>query len=122
VHGLVTVSATRANATPENGANDVPRDVVLGWKSGESVTSEDVYFGTSLDDVAAASRADPMGVLVSQGQSGDTYESVDLLDFSQTYWAAGPVRPPAAPASFTSTTSVLEGQWLPNDLTRLPTD
>ena len=75
-----------ASPTPEDGATDVPRDVVLGWMPGEGVATHDVYFGTSLDDVTAASRANSMGVLVSQGQAGDTYDAADLLDFSQTYY------------------------------------
>ncbi|HRS12180.1 MAG TPA: discoidin domain-containing protein [Sedimentisphaerales bacterium] len=75
-----------ASPTPDDGATDVPRDVVLGWKPGEGVATHDVYFGTSADDVAAASRANPMGVLVSQGQAGDTYDAADLLEFSQTYY------------------------------------
>ncbi|MDI6447418.1 hypothetical protein [Anaerobaca lacustris] len=75
-----------ASPTPEDGKTDVPRDVVLGWTPGEAVATQDVYFGASLDEVEAASRANPMGVLVSQGQSGATYAPDGLLDFSQTYY------------------------------------
>ncbi len=72
--------------TPEDGATDVPRDVVLGWTPGENIVTQDVYLGTSLDDVTAATRANPMGVLVSQGQAGASYDMADLLDFSQAYY------------------------------------
>ncbi len=75
-----------SNPNPEDGATDVPRDVALGWKAGENVATQDVYFGTSLDDVTAATRANPMGLLVSQGQAGASYDPADLLDFSQTYY------------------------------------
>jgi hypothetical protein len=75
-----------ASPTPEDGANDVARDVVLAWKPGEAVVTQDVYFGTSLDEVEAASRANPMGVLASRGQSNATYAQDGLLDFRQTYY------------------------------------
>ena len=75
-----------SSPNPEDGAMDVPRDVVLGWKAGENVATQDVYFGTSLDDVTAASPANPMGLLVSQGQAGAGYVLADLLDFNQTYY------------------------------------
>jgi hypothetical protein len=70
---------------PENNATDVPRDVVLGWTAAETAAAHDVYFGTVLEDVAAATRANPMGVLVSQGQSGISFDPAGLLDYEQTY-------------------------------------
>ncbi len=48
--------------------------------------THDVYFGTVLDDVNTASRANPMGVLVSQGQTDTTYTPRRRLDFGQTYY------------------------------------
>jgi len=45
-----------------------------------------VYFGTVLADVENASRADPLGVLVRQGQDANTYDPAGLLDFGQTYY------------------------------------
>jgi F5/8 type C domain-containing protein len=39
-----------------------------------------------LDDVNNASRADAMGVLVSQGQTDAAYASADVLEFGQTYY------------------------------------
>ncbi len=71
---------------PADEAIDVPRDVVLGWAAGEYAAAHDVYFGTSRDDVNAASRANAMGVLVSQGQSGTTFDPVGVLDFETTYY------------------------------------
>jgi hypothetical protein len=71
---------------PADEAVDVPRDVALGWTPGPSAVARDVYFGTVFDDVNSASRANPMDVLVSEGQSGETYESEGLLDFSTTYY------------------------------------
>ncbi len=71
---------------PADEAVDVPRDVALGWTPGPSAVARDVYFGTVFDDVNSASRANPMDVLVSEGQSAETYESEGLLDFSTTYY------------------------------------
>ena len=71
---------------PANAAPDVPRDTELSWKAGEGMTVHDVYFGTVFDDVSNASRTNPLGLLVSQGQTETTYDP-GRLDFSQTcYW------------------------------------
>jgi len=81
---------------PESEQVDVPRDVVLSWTAGEFAATHDVYFGTSLDDVNLASRANGLGVLVSQGQAGTTYDPEGLLAYDQTYyWRADEVN--AAP-------------------------
>ncbi len=74
------------NPSPANGATDVPRNVVLAWDPGTSAQTHNVYFGTVFDDVNDASPGDPRGVLVSQNQSGLTYNPEGLLEFSQTYY------------------------------------
>jgi hypothetical protein len=74
------------NPVPADGQDDVVRDVVLSWKAGSFAASHDVYFGADRAAVAAASRANPMGVLVSQGQSAVAYEAAGLLEFGQTYY------------------------------------
>ena len=70
---------------PADEAMDIPRDIVLGWTPGQFAASHDVYFGTSFDDVNAASRSNPMDVLLSQGQSNARFEP-GVLDFEQTYY------------------------------------
>jgi hypothetical protein len=72
--------------SPENGAVDVPRDTAMSWTAGKFAVSHDVYLGTSMEDVNAAGRADPKGVLVSQGQSDTTYVPPAVLEFGQTYY------------------------------------
>ncbi len=72
--------------SPADEATDVVRDIVLGWLAGPSATSHDVYFGTDFDAVAGASRANPMDVLVSQGQAAATFDPAGLLDFETTYY------------------------------------
>ena len=80
---------------PPDGATDVPRDVVLGWRPGQYAKTHDVYFGTVFDDVNNASRTNPMGVLASQGQDATTYDPAGLLAFGQTYyWRVDEVNAP----------------------------
>ncbi len=71
---------------PDDEAEDVVRDVILGWEPGEFAATHDVYFGTSFDDVNAASRTSPMDVLVGQGQAGTMFDPEGLLEFEQTYY------------------------------------
>ena len=53
-----------------------------------------MYFGTAFEDVGAADRANPMGVLVSQGQDANTYDP-SPLDFGRTYyWRVDEVNAP----------------------------
>lgn len=71
---------------PADGAVDVPRDVTLSWNAGPYATVHDVYFGTVFDDVNVATRGNPLGVLVSQGQTATTYAPAGLLELDQTYY------------------------------------
>jgi len=74
-----------SNPSPDDEATDVLRDLTLGWMAGEHAATHDVYLGTSAEDVNAASRADGLGVLVSQGQTGTTFDP-GRLEFGQTYY------------------------------------
>ncbi|NLT77176.1 MAG: hypothetical protein GXX98_11700 [Planctomycetes bacterium] len=79
--GLVSAAAP----VPQNGAGDVPRDRALSWTPGALAQAHDVYLGTRFADVNDASRANPMGVLVSQGQTAATYDP-GQLELGQTYY------------------------------------
>ncbi|MEN6578662.1 MAG: sugar-binding protein [Phycisphaerales bacterium] len=84
---LVKGSSEKASGpNPANGATDVPREVVLGWVTGEFAAAHDVYFGTVRDDVGNADRANPLGVLVSQGQTPAQFDPEGLLEYGQTYY------------------------------------
>jgi len=81
--------------SPEDKATDVRRDVVMTWTPGPYAQTHDVYFGTVLDDVNTADRANPKGLLVSQGQDAATYDPDGLLAFSRTYyWRVDEVNAP----------------------------
>jgi len=81
---LVTGAAT--SPVPDDGQTDVPQDVVLTWAAGETAATHDVYFSDTFDDVNNASRANPKGVLISQGQTGLTCDPDGLLEFGKTYY------------------------------------
>jgi len=85
VNGM-TPPESASSPQPENEAIDVPRDVVLQWTAGDFAAAHDVYFGTGLDDVTNADRANPLGVLVSQGQAQTSYDPEGVLEFGQTYY------------------------------------
>lgn len=72
--------------SPTSGATDVARDSMFRWTAGDSAATHDVYLGKAFADVDGASRAKPMGVLVSQGQTGTAYSPPAVLDFGQTYY------------------------------------
>jgi hypothetical protein len=87
--------------TPSPGAIDVSCDIVLSWASPSSTAACDVYLGTSLEAVNTASRANPQGVLVSQGQTGTTYHPPQILELSRTYyWRVDFVSADAAPVIY----------------------
>ncbi len=85
MNGLMDMSLAQ-DASPAAGATDVSRDVVLSWTAGEFAATHDVYVGTNYDDVANATRSNPLGVLVSQGQTAATYAPAEVLEFGQTYY------------------------------------
>jgi hypothetical protein len=70
---------------PAADAVDVLRNVVLSWSAGQFAATHDVYLGTSFADVNDATRGNPMGALVEQGQE-DTTLNVGRLEFGQTYY------------------------------------
>ncbi|MFB0525332.1 MAG: alkaline phosphatase [Phycisphaerae bacterium] len=83
--GVVT-SSLASIPNPSNGAEDVPRDVVLIWKPTEFANTHDVYFGTNFSGVNDASRTNPLGVLVSQNQVHNNYNPAGVLQWEQTYY------------------------------------
>ena len=87
VPGIMAGSAQElaADPSPADEQIDVWRDSVLEWGSGKYANTHNVYFGTVFDDVNNASTANGLGVLVSEGQSENTFDA-GILDFDQTYY------------------------------------
>ncbi|MBP7053239.1 MAG: PD40 domain-containing protein [Phycisphaerae bacterium] len=71
---------------PPPHAGEVSRDTVLSWTSPTFAANHDVYFGTSMEDISNASRDNPLGVLVGQGQTTTQYDPSGLLEFGRTYY------------------------------------
>ncbi|HUV63610.1 MAG TPA: discoidin domain-containing protein, partial [Sedimentisphaerales bacterium] len=104
IDNVVVTALARNIATspqPTDGVIDVLRETALNWSPGEFATTHDVYFGTIFDDVSNASRTDPRGALVSQGQPAATYDPPGRLDLDQTYyWRIDEVNAPPTSTIF----------------------
>ncbi len=70
--------------TPFDGCPFAAVDSELGWTIADNAVYNDVYFGTDQAAVASATRANPQGVLLSQGQSGTSY--IPTLTYGTTYY------------------------------------
>ncbi|MEN6332867.1 MAG: PA14 domain-containing protein, partial [Phycisphaerales bacterium] len=89
------------NPAPEDGTMDIPLDGAVGWVAGKFAATHDVYLGTAFDDVNSASRADPKGVLVSQGQADASFNLKGVVDFGTTYyWRIDEVNAPPSETIF----------------------
>jgi hypothetical protein len=84
---MIRVYRERASVpSPEDEATDIPRDVVLGWMAGRYAATHDVYLGTAVEDVNNADRANPIGVLLSQGQADAGFDPDGVLELGRTYY------------------------------------
>ncbi len=70
--------------SPVSGETEAPLDAVLGWLAGDGAEAHNVYFGTVLEDVTAASTDNPLDVLVAQN-TADTSYTPGPLEYGQTY-------------------------------------
>jgi hypothetical protein len=76
---------------PEDGEEDVIRDVILSWTPGEFADTHNVYLGTDFDDVNNAGAASPLLV----GPSLTTNSFANRLEFGRTYfWRVDEVNAP----------------------------
>ena len=84
--GPLMLDPGAANApTPEDGAGDIARDLVLTWTPGENAVTRNAFLGTSAEDVSNASIADPLGTTVGQDLMGGEWNP-GRLEFGQTYF------------------------------------
>jgi hypothetical protein len=72
--------------SPGNEAISVSLTRDIGWSAGDGATTHDVYWGTSQTNVAAATRANTLSVLVSQNQGGTTYDTGTMSANTTYYW------------------------------------
>ena len=78
-------SASPTRPVPADKAVNLLPEVTLSWTAGQLGQTHDVYFGTVADDVANATTANPLGVLVSPSQAATTYNA-GRLEFGKTYY------------------------------------
>ncbi|MGE5293271.1 MAG: discoidin domain-containing protein, partial [Solirubrobacterales bacterium] len=84
---LTAYDLTRASKpSPENELTDVLRSTSLGWTAGKGMDMHNMYLGTSFDDVNNATVDNPLGVLVSEGQTATTFAPAEPLEFGATYY------------------------------------
>jgi hypothetical protein len=76
---VVVARNSVAEPNPANGER-VSQDVVLSWMPGVYADKHDVYFGTVFDNVNDSNRANPLEILVSQGQNANTYDPNSLIE------------------------------------------
>ncbi|MGD2095521.1 MAG: hypothetical protein PVH77_10990 [Phycisphaerales bacterium] len=79
---------------PVDGARDVSRVTTLSWTSGVYADTHDIYFGTDLDDVNNATRDNPLGVLVGQDETANTYNPGSLMSGENYFWRIDEVSGP----------------------------
>jgi len=86
---------------PDVDAVDVPLDATISWGAGKFAATHDVYLGTVFDDVNTASRADPKGALLSQGQADAAFDLEGVIEYGQTYyWRIDEVNAPPSSTIF----------------------
>ncbi len=71
---------------PADGATDVWQDATLSWTPGETAVSHNVYFGTSFEDVNAATISNDLGILAGREQQTSSYDPPGLMPLGQTYY------------------------------------
>jgi len=98
---VVKTSGSALDLNPKDGASDVPRDTALSWTPGPFAKTHDVYFGPVSSDVDNATATKPLGVLVSQGQTGTTFDPPGLLEYGKIYyWRIDEVNAPPSTTVF----------------------
>jgi hypothetical protein len=82
------------NPNPVDRATDVSVNPTLSWEPGRSAETHNVYFGTTLADVTAATETDHPNVEVGLGQSANSYTPVGPLEYGRIYyWRVDEVDP-----------------------------
>jgi unsaturated chondroitin disaccharide hydrolase len=80
----ITVKAS--NPKPSNGGTVLTSSTILQWSPGAYAAGHDIYLGTGYNDVNNATRGNPLGVLISQGQEPNSYSASGLTFGTTYYW------------------------------------
>ncbi|MHC4623982.1 MAG: hypothetical protein ACYS4W_08780 [Planctomycetota bacterium] len=85
---LTSDSNKASDPGPQDGATDVPPDVVLAWKPGfcaADPNAHDVYLGTDPNQVANATKASPE-YKATLNLDANSYDPTELLQLGRTYY------------------------------------
>ena len=97
----VKISGSAWDRNPKDGATDVPCDTSLSWTAGPFAKTHDVYLGLVSNDIDTATTTNPLGLLVSQGQTGTAFDPAGPLDYGKTYyWRVDEVNAPPSTTVF----------------------
>jgi len=81
---MTPASAWKPN--PADNGSVAGIDPILSWNPGKQAVTHNVYLGTTMEDVSAATTDNHPNVEVSLGQSENTYSPADSLVYGQTYY------------------------------------
>ncbi|MHC4226619.1 MAG: discoidin domain-containing protein, partial [Planctomycetota bacterium] len=88
-NAMIVFPGTASNPSPNNGATDVPRDLVLSWLAGEltsPINGHKLYFSENIDDVSNGIGAITM--------TPSSYAVPQRLEFATTYyWRVDQITP-----------------------------
>ena len=97
---VLEIKRIAQDPVPEDGAVDVPRDIMLSWTPGPFAKTHNLYLGTDFDDVNNADTDSSLNVLTEQGLMDAIYDP-GLLEYGQTYyWRVDEVNAPSDPGVF----------------------
>ncbi len=98
---VAAVTGGPSNPSPADKATDVYAGTILSWTPGTYAAKHNVYFGTSLADVDAATAGKPGPVSVSLAQDANTYDPPGVLELGKTYyWRVDEVNAPPSSTVF----------------------
>jgi regulation of enolase protein 1 (concanavalin A-like superfamily) len=81
---MTPASAWKPN--PADNGSVAGTDPILSWNPGKQAVTHNVYLGTTMEDVSAATADNHPNVEVSLGQSENTYSPAESLVYGQTYY------------------------------------
>jgi len=81
---MTPASAWKPN--PADNGSVAGIDPILSWNPGKQAVTHNVYLGTTMEDVSAATADNHPNVEVSLGQSENTYSPAESLVYGQTYY------------------------------------
>ena len=94
VEPVLGEKTSASKPVPDDGSVDVPRDITLSWKPGESANTHNIYFGTDFNDVDNATITDPLSTTIIEAVDVNSY-NLGRLEYGITiYWRVDEISAP----------------------------